>query len=320
MKSIRCSFLLVLLLSAPSSCKSESGADSLPPATGQGAEPRAQLPSVEPEAKISSKSGESGSNKTTGTTYPKDRAEVAPEMSGVIASIAVKEGDVVKKGQLLFRLRAADLALRIKQAEAALATAKVQLSSVATEYQRTERLFEQKAVDRAQWDRVQSQHDAAKAGVDQAKVSVSLARQALGDAAVRSPIAGIITRKLKSAGEAVSMMPPTTVLIVEDHSKLELRFRLPEKALKEVREGSELSANFTAIDRVIPAKVTRIAPNIDPATRTIEVIADLDNPDGALRSGMLATVELGRDEQASEASTRAAGEADEAKAARNKSK
>jgi len=282
--------LFVVITLATLACNSGKEA-KLPPAAGEGAAPRAALPEV--AAKPSAHSTPQVSDKTTGTTYPKDRAAVAPEMSGVIESIAVAEGDVVKKGQLLFRLRSADLALRIKQADAQLAAARVQEAAVKTEHDRTQRLFEQNAVDKAQWDRIQAQYRSAQIGVEQAQVSLSLARQTLGDAMVRAPISGVVTAKLKSAGEAVSMMPPTTVLVIEDQSSLELRFRIPEATLSSIAVGTNVRIEFAATGTSVDRPVTRIAPSVDPATRTVEIVVDLDNADGKLRSGMLATVDLG---------------------------
>jgi len=281
-------FLLIALTTL--GCKADEAAP-LPPASGEGAAPRPALPEV--AAKPSTPTTPQVSDKTTGTTYPKDRAEVAPEMSGVIESIAVSEGDTVKKGQVLFRLRSADLALRIKQAETQLAGAKVQEAAVKTEHDRTQRLFEQRAVDQAQWDRIQAQYRSAQIAVEQAQVGLSLARQALGDAVVRAPISGVVTAKLKSAGEAVSMMPPTTVLVIEDQSSLELRFRLPEAALSSVAVGTTVHIRFAATGLSVDKQITRIAPSIDPSTRTVEIVVDLDNANGALRSGMLATVDIG---------------------------
>ena len=73
---------------------------------------------------------------------------------------------------------------------------------------------------------------------------------------------------------------------------LELRFRLPERALSSVAVDDEVVARFTAIEQTRTAKVTRISPSVDPQTRTVELFATLDNPDGSLKSGMLAEVTM----------------------------
>jgi multidrug efflux pump subunit AcrA (membrane-fusion protein) len=102
----------------------------------------------------------------------------------------------------------------------------------------------------------------------------------------------VVARKLKSVGETVTMMPPTTVLLIQDHSVIELRTRIPEATLKHVKEGELITAHFTAIDVNREAKVVRIQPTVDPMTRTIEIVADVDNKDNLLRPGMYVEVEL----------------------------
>ena len=57
-----------------------------------------------------------------------------------------------------------------------------------------------------------------------------------------SPIDGVVTEKRMSVGETATMMPPSIVLVVQDIDRLELRARLPETALRTVREKSELAA------------------------------------------------------------------------------
>jgi multidrug efflux pump subunit AcrA (membrane-fusion protein) len=89
-----------------------------------------------------------------------------------------------------------------------------------------------------------------------------------------------------------TMMPPTIIAIIQDQDTLDLRFRLPEKALATVKAGSTVKARFAALGVTHDAKVTRIQPTIDPRTRTIEVVAELPNPDLALKPGLLAEVEL----------------------------
>lgn len=289
--------------------KTSEGAASMPPASGEGAPPRAALPALDQRG--SDTPVESATRTTTGTTFPRASAQVAPNMSGVLAVVAVEAGDKVKKGDLLFRLRGEDFDLRVQQAQAALKSAEVQLAAIKVEHDRTQRLFEKNAVNQATWDQVQAQYQGAQVGVEAARVALAMAQKARADAAVRSPIAGVVTAKLKNPGEMVTMMPPSIVVVVEDHSVLELRFKLPEGSLGTVQVGDVLPAKFTAAGFTRDVKVTRISPSVDPMTRTIEIIAELPNPDGQLKSGMLAELELG----SAGATAPAAGDAAGTKAA-----
>src|SRR5690606_2764186 len=99
---------ILLVAALAGACgKSSDGAASMPPASGEGAPPRAALPELAPSSGNSAVA-EPTARTTTGTTHPRASAQVAPNMSGVLAHVAVEEGDRVKKGDLLFRLRGED--------------------------------------------------------------------------------------------------------------------------------------------------------------------------------------------------------------------
>jgi RND family efflux transporter MFP subunit len=166
-------------------------------------------------------------------------------------------------------------------------------ASAKIELDRMERLLAKNAVERAQYDRVKAQYDAAQSGAAQAQVAVSLARRGLGDATVRAPISGVVTKVPKNPGEMATMMPPTVVVIIEDQSKLKLKFRMPESSLATLQVGDKVKANLESMGEVREATIAQIAPTVDPRTRTVEYQAILDNPDRRLKSGMLATVTIG---------------------------
>ena len=286
-----CLLAAVGLLLAPGCNRGSSGSEEMPPAKGTGAAARPALPDTVPPEQPKAVDSPVA-DRTTGTTEAIERAEVAPSMSAIIDSIAVEEGQTVKKGQLLFRLRGTDMSLRVDQARSAQKSAEVNLAGARVEYERMQRLLEKNAIERAQFDRVKAQYDAAQAGVDQAKVGVSMARRGLGDATVKSPINGVVVDVAKNEGEMATMMPPTVVVVVEDQSKLELRFRMPESSLANLHIDAPVVVTFESLGETREATISYVAPTVDPRTRTVEYVAVLDNPDGKLKSGMLAVVNL----------------------------
>jgi RND family efflux transporter MFP subunit len=282
--------LLVTALLATAACGGRR--EPLPPAQGPGAPPMPSLPTV-PGRTDEATAVAPTEGRTIGTTFPRAEAQIGPNAGGVISQILVKEGDKVRKGQVLFRQNTQDAALRLQQARAALEAAQVNLRGTETEFNRTKSMFDQKAVSQMQWDQVQSRMDAAKVGISQAEVARDMAQKSLADGTVRSPLTGVVVAKMKSEGEMATMMPPTVVLVVQDQSVLELRFRLPERALNQVKIGERVKARFDALNVERSAQITRIQNSIDARTRTVEVVAEIPNPDGELRSGLLAQVELG---------------------------
>jgi RND family efflux transporter MFP subunit len=273
--------------------------ESKPELASPSALPAPAIPSVsslrteEPDAGAGVAAGAALSG--TGTLYPREEAQLGPKMSGVLSAVMVEEGDRVKKGQTLFKLDSSSADLSVRQAKTQLESAEVGLRAAELDYKRTKELHDRGSIAPATFDQVQARYDSAKTSVAQAKVAVSMAQKMSGDSAVRSPIAGVVSAKLKSVGETVTMMPPTIVVVVQDTSVLELRARLPERSLKTLMPGSMIKVKLPAmgIEKSVPIK--RINPAIDVMTRTVEVIADIDNADGKLKPGMLAELALSDD-------------------------
>ena len=272
------------------SCRSKDG-PSLPPPTGSGAPPAPSIPALKElsgavPATQTTPDGRAG----TGSLHARHQAQLGPKASGVISFIGVEEGDRVKKGQLLFRLEAAQAALATEQARTALSSAQVQLDSAKLDFDRAKLLFDKGSIAPAAFDQAKSRYDAAASTVEQAKAAVNLAERHATDTAVYSPIAGVVAEKRMNVGETATMMPPSVVLVVQDIDALELRARLPETALKGLSEGSEITVRLSALDETRRVRIKRIAPTVDPRTRTIEIVADVDNADHRLKAGMLAEV------------------------------
>ncbi len=226
----------------------------------------------------------------TGTLLPREQAELAPKVSGVITEMKVEEGDDVKKGQLLFRLDSADASLKISQAQSALESAKLSLGAAELDHKRTKELYDAGAIGRAAYDTAKTRFDTTKTAVQQAEVAVAQSMKGAGDTAVYSPLNGVVTSRRRSVGESVSTVPPTIVLVVQDVSVLQVRARLPERALATIGPGSAVEVTMPAVGVTRRVVIKRVNPAVDPRTRTVEIVADIDNADRSLRPGMLAEV------------------------------
>ncbi len=287
-----------LLASITAACDSGEKKAGLPPAKAAGATTTA-IPGPPPRPETGPSVAQAGTaqasntaSRYVATALPKHSAELGPKMSGTLTAVMVEEGEHVKKGQTLFRLDSRGTRLGVDQAATALQGATINRDNAQRELDRQKQLAEKGTISAAVLERAEAAFNASVNGVSQAEVMLSMARRNTNDSSVASPIDGVVARKLKSVGETVTMMPPTTVLLIQDHSVIELRTRIPESTLKHVKEGDIVTAHFTAVEATREAKVVRIQPTVDPMTRTIEIVADVDNKDNLLRPGMYVEVEL----------------------------
>ncbi len=280
---------LVLAALAFSGCKSSEASTTLPPPTGDGAKPLAAIPAVATGTEETASQSD-GPLKATGSVFAIESAQLAPKASGILASVSVREGDHVKKGQVVFRLDSADADLGVRQAQAALDNSKVVLARAQLDYDRTEQLSQKGAVPPAMYDQAKLGLQQAQVGVQAAEVALDMAKKRSADSLGRSPISGVVTAKLKSTGEMVTMMPPTVVVVVEDTSELEIRVRLPESALTRVKLGDPMTVLFRSVEQTRQLAITRVNPSLDAMSRTVEVVARFKESDPTIKPGMLAEV------------------------------
>jgi RND family efflux transporter MFP subunit len=286
--SIRTSCLIIALAASLAGCRKDDEKKALPPATGVGAPPLPVLPTVNKPSTASS--AVTSDRKTTGTLMPHSEVSVVARASGVIVAMNVEVGARVKKGQVLFRVDDRAAQLRLAQAQTQHAAAQQQLKSTQVEYNRTKLLFDQKAASQQQWDQINAQVDAARVGVAQAQNGIALAAKAAEDATARAPIDGVVVSRPVALGDYVTDGPATQVLVLQDQATLDLKFRLPERSLAQVKTGDAITVALPALATSRKATISIVAPMVDARTRTIELTAVLDNRDGALRPGLMADV------------------------------
>ena len=281
---------VVLVLAGCGKDVREADRKALPPATGSGAAPLPVLPAVtkpaEPTATAAS------AQKTTGTLLPHSEVAVVARASGVVVDLTVDVGARIKKGQVVFRVDDRGAALHLAQAQTQLASAELQLKTTEVEYRRSKLLFDQQAVTQQHWDQISGQLEAARVGVAQAHNGVAVASKAVVDATARAPIDGVVVARPVALGDYVSDAPPTKVLVLQDQATLDLKFRLPERALASVHTGDAIEVSVPALGLSRKATISIVAPSVDPRTRTVELTAVLDNRDGALRPGLMADIAM----------------------------
>lgn len=210
-------------------------------------------------------------------------ADLAFDVSGVIAKVNVGSGDEVEAGQVLVELRAEDDVAALRQAEAAAELAKVT-------FERAQKQLEVKAIPRATYDNAQADLKAKRAAVQQAQAL-------LGKKQLRAPFAGRAGIVVLSPGAYVNA--GTAVVTLQQLDPVYADFFVPQRNLGEIRVGQRMALRLDAYPgREFEGLVSAIAPKVDGDTRNARVEASASNADGALMPGMFANVSIEVGEQA----------------------
>jgi HlyD family secretion protein len=212
-----------------------------------------------------------------GKIQPVLQVMINPEVSGEIIELPVKEGQEVKKGDLLVRIKPDNYrAIRnsaeanYKSSLAAKTLAEANLAKAAAEYKRTEQLFRDKFVSDSQYIEAKTAYEVAKATVessahqsDQAKASLAKAEDDLTKTTIVAPIDGTITKLKSQVGERVvgtAMMAGTEIMTVSDLNEMEARVDIGEIDVILISVGQKAKLEVDAFrDREFHGTVTEIA-------------------------------------------------------------
>lgn len=212
-----------------------------------------------------------------GTTRANESVTITAKVTDKISRINFTDGERVEKGALLVELTNDEQAAQLAEAKADRTEARAQLT-------RLEGLAEQNTVAASQLD-----ESRARFSIASARLEGIVAR--LEDRVIRAPFAGVLGFRQISPGTLVT--PGTAITTLDDVSTLKLDFDVPELFLAAIDVGDAVVAASPAYrDEQFTGAVAGIDSRVDEVTRSVTIRAELPNPTGALRPGMLMTVRL----------------------------
>lgn len=208
-----------------------------------------------------------------------------------IEKFFVDVGDEVVKGQPIAKVVATTIEQAVRQAEAGLAAAKAQEANLRVEFERAQRLKNEKAMSEQQFDAITTQYEAVKAQAEQAEAMAKTAKSQLNDATITAPISGIIGSRHFDAGDMAS--PAMPLVSIVQMNRVKIKFNATEQDLGKIAVGQKaITSVKTYQDREFTGKIMRISPILDPLTRMAEIEVLIDNPQHQLKPGMYAQVEV----------------------------
>lgn len=240
-----------------------------------------------------------------GTVRARISAVVSTRIPGTISVLRVREGDRVRKGQLLTQLDAQEnqasagmAKAGIDEAQRGLNEAQSRKKLVDATFDRYQRLFVEQAVTRQEFEIKQTERDVATESVARAEAHLRQAREGSRGATIMAdytkimaPISGVITSKPVDLGATV--FPAQPLMTIEDEGSYQLELAIPESMATKVKPGAAVQVTLDAVPGSFAAKIAEIVPTADPASRTFTVKINLSQR--GLKSGMFgrASLELG---------------------------
>ena len=222
-----------------------------------------------------------------GTLQAVTQTTVQSRVAAEINAVTVREGERVQKGQILARLATQDLDARVKQAEANLASAKVEAELSRALDERNQKMYEKKYLSELDYQRSVGETSARNEAVRAQQAMLDIARKALKDANVTSPMNGIVAKRYVEPGSSVGV--DGKLFDIVDLSEMELAAPVPTTEIAQVKVGQ--TATFTVggfADKKFEGRVVRINPVADTGTRAVNVYVRVSNGGLNLKGGMYA--------------------------------
>ncbi len=253
----------------------------------------------------------------TGKVQPETEVKISSEVPGEIIELAIKDGDFVKKGDLLVKVNPDTLDAQVKQQEAALAATRAssaqrraEMLQAELDLSRASDLFEKGFVTEDELDQAKTRVEVTKAALEAAlhqierqEMQLREATDKLAKATIYSPITGTVTRLNSEIGDRVvgtGQFAGTEILRVADLNNMEVRVQVSEADIVNVEVGQLAKIEVDAFSKEeFTGTVTEIANSAlttnersQEQLTTFEVRIRLDDSENVLRPGMTATADI----------------------------
>jgi len=253
----------------------------------------------------------------TGKVHPQVEVKLSSEVSGEIIELPVRDGETVKKGDLLFRVNTDTLEAQVKQQEAALSATKAnsaqnkaQMELASLNLKRVENLAEKGFVTEDELDQARTNMEVARAAheasvfqIARQEMQLKEAMDALGKASTYAPIDGTVTILNAETGDRVvgtGQFAGTEILRLANLSAMEVRVDVAETDIINVKVGDQADIEIDSLpNEKFAGVVSEIANSANTANMgsqeqltTFQVRVRFDKADNRFRPGMTATADI----------------------------
>jgi multidrug efflux system membrane fusion protein len=223
---------------------------------------------------------------------------VKSRVDGQILEVHFREGQEVKKGEVLFRIDARPFEAALKQAEAQALRDAASRDQAASQEKRYQELLDKNFVSKDAYAQYRTNAQTAQATAKATEAMVENAKLNLEYTVIRSPIDGYVGRALLQAGNMVKANDTISLVVINQVKPVYVSFAIPEQQLAKVRELMRLGS--LTVDVTLPGgdkplangRIAFLDNAVDQTTGTIKVRAIFDNKDAALWPGQFYTVRV----------------------------
>ena len=233
---------------------------------------------------------------TIGNVTAYSTVSVRSQISGQLQTVHFQEGREIKKGDLLYTIDPRPSQAALDSARANLARDGAQMANAKIQFERQQKLFDQKLISQDEFDTSKANLDALTGTVAADSAAVTNAMLNLAYAEIRSPIDGVAGGQLVFVGNIIKSSDDVMVVINQIHPVYVL-FSVPERYLPEIKSEMrnaplQIEVSIQNSTNVCTGELTFVDNAVDMTTGTIQLKGTFANPDNALWPGQFVQVSL----------------------------
>lgn len=210
-----------------------------------------------------------------GTVRARSSSMISAKISGRLTAMKTKIGERVNAGDLIAEIDAGEIAARMDQAEAA-------LENATRDLERFQKLLEQSAVTRSEYEAVETRHRIAQATANEARSMMAYTR-------IQAPFDAVIVRARADVGDLAS--PGMPLLEIDSIGGLRFESNVSESLVRGIQIGDPLTVSVEGVNEPMTVMVSEVAPTSDALSRTRTIRLDLPEMSG-LRAGQFGRVDI----------------------------
>lgn len=224
----------------------------------------------------------------SGSVISDNQKMITSRYMGFVKEIGVSEGDIVKKGELLYEIDSREIDSKKEQAELGVQMYENQYMNVKINLERHKRLFEKDMVSKYELENLELAEKNLKAQVEISKAQLEEVMNQYKYLRIVAPNDGVVVAKNVKVGEMA--IPGMPAIVLSDLSSLKIESEISETNLKEVSIGTRVTVRIPSSGYEGSGKVAAIIPSSNPMTHKFRIKISFDNSRAKAYPGMYAEV------------------------------
>ena len=225
---------------------------------------------------------------STSVWEPLAKIDFSTDRGGTVEKIYKRNGEFVKKGEVIVKLSDANTEAAFLQAKANYQSASANFNIAQNNYQKFKTLYDKQLISYLEFANYEASYASASGNLEVARAAYSSAQDSYGKLIARAEIDGVVGNLFVKEGNEISAKQ--VLFTVLNDNKMQTYVGVGPEAISKIKMGDKVAVKIDALAKEFEAKITELNPIADPVTKNFKVKLTLDNTEKEIKDGMFGSV------------------------------